>query len=169
MLLVGNAHSGNQQDTPYIVPWKRYPGNFETRLPRDYLPKLTKVGPNARKIFIMDGARYVTAEDWWDYDPNLGDTWGSGSYSASGPVYRGSVEYGPGTPGRLRSYRHGSGTKLALNALFFDGHAEYMSEKETRYHGYTTPSGSQLMNKANMTDQTQAWLDGYGLGDVLPD
>lgn len=168
-LVVGDAVRGTQQDQPYRVDWLRS-GNWETKPPEHYKPRLGEVGPAARKFFLLDGARFVTDQDVWDYDARLEFHWGAGSYSSSGPVFVDSQEYGPAKRGRLRSYRHPAGGTLALNALFFDAHAEYMTEQKTRYHGFSMPTRSILWNLNSMTEESQKPLRGaYRFRDVLPD
>ena len=169
-LLVGDDIEGLQQSEPYEVVWQHYGRSWDTKLPRNYKPRITEVGPTARKFFLLDGARYVTDDGLWDYDAVLGHAWGSGSYSSSGPVFDGSREYGPTNPGRLRSYRHPSGSILGLNAAFFDGHVEWMTEKQTRYHGYSMPTQSTLFTLSTMTEESKRPLQGaYFPPDILPD
>jgi prepilin-type processing-associated H-X9-DG protein len=169
MLLVGDAfRNQNQQTDPYTVPWHTY-GDWETKAPKQYKPRLSQVGQHSRKFFLLDGARYVTDDEIWDYDTTP-TAIGSGSFSSSGPVYRDSQEYGLTKPGKFKSYRHASGEVLALNAAFFDGHVEWMTETQTRYHGYSMPTGSTLWRGAQMTPETLSILAGaYRVGDVLPD
>lgn len=148
--------------------WVVYSPTWEVRAPRNYLPRLTLVGPAARKIFIMEGTRYVTNGGVLDYDWQR-TTLGSGSYAGSGPTYVGSQEFGPNQPGRKLSYRHGAGANLGVNCLFFDGHVEFLTEKQTRYHGLTLPTGCTLNQIGDMTPDTQEALQGYNTGDILPD
>lgn len=171
-LLVGRAVDGLQQSAPFPVAWQHYGPGWETELPRHYKPRIPEVGPTARKFFLLDGARFVTDEDVWDYDARLTHHFGSGSYSSSGPTFRGSRAYGTDANvagGRRRSYRHPSGSILALNALFFDGHVDWMTEKQTRYHGYSMPTQSTLFNKSSMTAESRKPLAGFTAPDVLPD
>lgn len=170
-LLMGETYNGKkQQAQPFQVDWAcyNYPGNprsWETSAPPDYQPKLGRVGQNSRKIFLMDGCRFVTDDGSVDYDPSLGFAWGAGSYSSSGPVYGASREYGRTTPGRALSYRHRRGKDYALAAVFFDGHAESLSEKQTRYIPYTAPTGSTF-NGGNI-DPDSAGL--FRIGDKITD
>lgn len=169
-LLVGEDIDGLQQTEPYEVEWLHYGSDWDTQLPKTYKPRIIEVGPTARKFFLLDGARFVTNADLWDYDARLGDHIGSGSYSSSGPVFNDSREYGPTNPGRLRSYRHPSGSILGLNAAFFDGHVEWMTEKQTRYHGYSMPTQSTLFTLSTMTEESKRPLRGaYFPPDILPD
>ena len=73
--------------------------------------------------------------------------------------------------GRRRSYRHPSGSILALNALFFDGHVDWMTEKQTRYHGYSMPTRSTMGNRDGMTEESKRPLprEQFPTNSVLPD
>ncbi|MCH7872009.1 MAG: prepilin-type N-terminal cleavage/methylation domain-containing protein, partial [Planctomycetes bacterium] len=94
-LLAGDDYRGRlQQSSPFEVPWWTYGSDWDTKLPEDYLPRLDKVGPASRKIFLLDGARFVTSAGVWDYDARLGSHIGAGSYSSSGPVFVDSRAFG---------------------------------------------------------------------------
>ncbi|TWT45405.1 hypothetical protein RAS1_18300 [Phycisphaerae bacterium RAS1] len=191
MLIVGDkyresSNSGRIQGTfsfpagENVVRWQVQDIGWETTPPDDYLPRTLRIGPNERKIFVMDGARFVRddgiSDFHWERFREGMAYWGNGSYSASGPTYNLSREYGYEDTSETRtryavplSYRHNSGRTRALNALFFDGHVQFLSDKQTRYHGFSTPSGSKLANFSSMTRETQAVLTGYTNGQVLPD
>jgi prepilin-type processing-associated H-X9-DG protein len=172
-MLAGWNTTGIQQQAPFRVDWWNPPRDWDTLAPDDYVPRIAKIGLASRKFFMLDGARYVTVQDQWNYDAFLGQIFGTGSYASSGPVYKRSVEFGTdpdSANGRRRSYRHPGGSILALNALFFDGHVDWMTEKQTRYHGYSMPTRSTLGILTDMTDESQKPLRGaFGFGDVLPD
>jgi prepilin-type N-terminal cleavage/methylation domain-containing protein/prepilin-type processing-associated H-X9-DG protein len=158
----------NSAGTSTNARWQVYSLDWEVRAPRNYLPRLTTVGPAARKIYLIEGTRYVDNNGILDYDYDR-VALGSGSYAGSGPTYVRSQEFGPAQPGHKYSYRHSSGSAPAVNALFFDGHVEFLTEKQTRYHGLTLPSGCTLNRIGDMTPDTQEALQGYNAGDVLPD
>ena len=173
ILLVGENYAGVQGVVtlpgrpPANVMWQTHPSTWESTPPRDYQPRLTRLGPAARKVLLMDGVRYVTGNTI-DYDVNrIG--WGAGSYSSSGPIFIDSIEYGPNSRGRVKSYRHSSGTQLGVNSLFFDGHVESMSEKQTRYPGFFMPSGSILRVPSQMVQEARDLLAGIAPGQVIPD
>lgn len=168
--------------TQYSVNWLVAPLSWESLPPRNYVPQFTRIGPPERKIFLMDGARFVDGTDgalkftYWTRSNSVDESsWGAGNYASSGPVYVGSREYGTQAPyeprdyGRRKSYRHPGGRTFGLMALFFDGHAESMTEKQSRYHGYTTPSGSTLRALGQMEPDSREPLEGYNVDQVLPD
>ncbi|MFH1746198.1 MAG: type II secretion system protein [Planctomycetota bacterium] len=135
----------------------------------DYLPQITRVGAEARKIFVADGTRYLDVSQLLDHDVSPDPNW-FGSFTSSGAWWAGSTAYGVkrGTPNwdgspvsdgspcdgqnLSLSYRHGS--QLAgssgdahsnggsINALFFDGHTERLSDKESRDAHLWYPTGS---------------------------
>lgn len=158
----------NSTGIQYNFNWRVY-GNWETKPPEDYVPRVDRIGPPARKFFLLEGARYVRPDnELWDFDPVRTGTL-SGSYCGSGPTYVDSIEWGPNNPGRKKSYRHRGATQFGATALFFDGHVEFLSEKQTRYHGYSLPTGSTLNQVGQMTAESRELLNGYNRGDVLPD
>ncbi|MBK8913263.1 MAG: prepilin-type N-terminal cleavage/methylation domain-containing protein [Phycisphaerales bacterium] len=165
MMLAGRKYQGRiagyAGTTP--IPYMVYAGTaaspgWETEAPDDYLPTLSKVGSNARKIFVMDGIRYVDSQTKEiTYNPDLGSTLGSGSYAASGPVYINSIEYAdrrsdgsyvPEAP--AWSYRHAAGLNRGAMALFFDGHADFLTEKQSRRLVFSSPKGSRLVDAADL-------------------
>lgn len=173
MLLAGNKYSGKIAGTvgTMAIPYMTYPtSGYETALPIDYLPKFGTVGNNSRKIFVMDGVRYVDSNTREiTYNPALGGTLGSGSYSGTGPVYKYSVEYSaqraegavPEAP--EWSYRHGTGKQRGVMALFFDGHTEYLSEKQTRNLSFTAPTGSTLVDASDLHEDARGpWTTRVG-------
>lgn len=177
MMLVGERYRLNsppRQGTFYAaengsafnVDWQLYSTSWETLPPADYLPKTSKVGNNSRKIYIMDGARFVTDQGVYDYDA-IRTNIGSGSFTASGPVFRDAREYGVNKPALPLSYRHPQGTTRGLVALFFDGHAEAMLEKQTRHLPLTSPKGSRVNDVAQMHPDTRAIQ--WNNGDIVPD
>lgn len=163
MLCVGDSYIQTKQDNG--VSWVVYNSGWETRLPLDYIPKTSRVGLNSRKIFLMDGCRYVNDSGVIDYDHQRRLDWGSGSYAGSGPIFNGSREWSL-PKGRELSYRHASGSSLAVNAVFFDGHAEFLAEKKTRYIPISTPTGSRLVNGNDLHPDSKGL---FKVGDYIPD
>lgn len=185
MMMVGRAFEGREHGVfanssgrpPLPLNYFAHPAGWETEPPMNYLPRLSQIGPASRKVFLMDGARYIDnargdLTTWARND--AADGLGVGNFAGSGTIFKGSREYGTQPPfnsdiNRRKSYRHPAGTNFALNALFFDGHVQYMSERETRYHGYVIPSGSVMKNRGQMEAVTAELLTGYQNDQVLPD
>lgn len=146
------------------------PTTWEVRVD-EYIPKLSRVGSAARKVFIADGTRYLPTSLLLDHDVSISASI-FGSFTSSGAYWGGSTAYGvqSGTPnwdggtvqhggnyppakGRALalSYRHGrqddvTGPSAMDNsgmmlAAFFDGHVERMSDKQSRDAHLWYPSG----------------------------
>jgi prepilin-type N-terminal cleavage/methylation domain-containing protein/prepilin-type processing-associated H-X9-DG protein len=118
------------------------------RIPKDYTPKITKVGKTAEKIYMADAGKFhnPAVTNAPTYNLNLAPTpnspgRNSGPYTDYGPYINATAAYdrsvangGPGTDGRVYSFRHGKrtgGLKMGayrLNVLYFDGHAENIDE-----------------------------------------
>jgi prepilin-type N-terminal cleavage/methylation domain-containing protein/prepilin-type processing-associated H-X9-DG protein len=138
----------------------------------DYVPRLNRVGPAARKICVADGTRFVRGSDeLLDFDARpVPDRFGS--FTSQAAWWSGSREYGvePGSanwdgmsvnPTGLGqdaangvaipiSYRHGKpaaartakANKGTINALFFDGHVSRLADRESREVHLWYPSGA---------------------------
>lgn len=129
-------------------------------VPFDYAPKLERVGTESEKVFLSDSCRFTdgnpTSSNFGVIDHNIawdGDS-GGGAFSDGGPAQHQdfmraffiSFPTNQGNQSALhrRTYRHGSKSHTALNAVFFDGHAEAMSEKETRRPDPWYPRGTVI-------------------------
>lgn len=178
-LFVGGFRAGKFQARN--VEWAGYPGTenngesqWETQLPGDYLPKISKVGLTARKVYLMDGTRYVTDSGKIDYDFRRGiaGRWGAGGYSSSGPVYKYSVEYGFRENSNQKraayplSYRHRSASGFGANSLFFDGHVQYQTDRESREVAAHSPTGSTFTGNSEVHPEAENL---YEPGDVITD
>ncbi len=134
-----------------------------------YLSMISRVGNASEKLFIADGTRYLTETGLLDHDikPNAKDY---GSFSSSGAWWSGSTAYGVrngsqnwsgqpitrGAPAQGKnlslSYRHRGGRASkgtdcrsnlgAINALFFDGHAQTLTDRASRNIRLWYPKGS---------------------------
>lgn len=151
----------------YAYTWPR---RFETDT-RDYVARISRVGPPARKIAVTDGTRYLARNGELDHDvvPDPGLFFGS--FTDGGAWWCGSTAYGVGvdtstwdgrrvprgspSDGRnlALTYRHGSvdrsrvtrsvfDNKGAINALFFDGHVARLTDRESRRIEYWYPTDS---------------------------
>jgi prepilin-type processing-associated H-X9-DG protein len=147
--------------------------NWEAVTP-SYLSRVDRVGPSpARKVCVADGNRYVEADGSIDFDINpfpthfgsfaSGGAWWSGdtSYGVRGgstnwggqAVSRGSASNGQNL--RL-SYRHLGGREKQngtcqanggkINAMFFDGHVDGLSDKQSRKMDLWYPTGTRVKN-----------------------
>ncbi len=139
--------------------------------PPSYVPKISKVGDSASKIFMADGAKGFiykssslgSAAPFGTYNLTIGGSWydddnGSvGSFTDLGPwsIISGAYDRGlnpaNGKPSvtynsdpRLLSYRHG-GTKNGLfkmNVVFYDGHGETLTEIQSANPSLWLPKGT---------------------------
>jgi len=152
----------NQPIRPLIAP-----PNWEVRV-KSYTSRLGSVGSPATKIAVADGTRYVTASGLIDHDVTLFPQF-FGSFTCSSAWWSGSTEFGVkggskdwdgrsvvrASPSQGRnlslSYRHGrpgrgavtcDANKGAISAMFFDGHAELLSDRQSRSIDYWYPAGA---------------------------
>ena len=112
----------------------------DTQTPSGYVPRVDRVGNPAENIYLCESSRYTTDEGKVDHDINWKARSG-GAFSTGGPT----LDYHAGNPDRsyLRSflfrdqerrfsYRHPLAKQPGLVVAFFDAHAEYMTEKQSR-------------------------------------
>jgi len=106
----------------------RYLNANPATLPSNYVPRFDRVGIQlSDKVIVADGSRYLETQGFggafYDFDvspaPNV-----YGNFTASGPIFNDSNEYGRGLSGGNNvnvkgSFRHSG---LSVNAGFFDGH-----------------------------------------------
>lgn len=109
--------------------------------PRDYVPRMERVGRPSLKVFLADGTRYVSGDGWIDYDTGYNNF--AGYHSAQPPSDYERYDKQDGTApaqeytvGRRFAYRHGRGA--VINALMLDGHAEPL---RALWHGARTAAG----------------------------
>ncbi|HVT88264.1 MAG TPA: type II secretion system protein [Tepidisphaeraceae bacterium] len=130
-------------------------------LPMSYTPRITKVGKTSDKIYAADAGKFSNATGVPDFNITPSPTANSPSRN-SGPF----TDFGAWTiatgaydrrkinglsstvDSRIFSFRHGAvgpmqryGT-MALNAVFYDGHAETLDEFEATHPRYWIPSNS---------------------------
>jgi len=156
-----------------LVATIKVPTDWEVGL-RDYVPKLGRVGPAARKLCVADGTRFVNGQsEAIDFDIN--PTGLFGSFASQPAWWAGSREYGvqlgsPNWDGMTTtatgvgqtpangtaipiSYRHGKpgaaktakANRGTINALFFDGHVSRLTDRESREIYLWYPSGSVVL------------------------
>ena len=132
-------------------------------VPISYQPRMTLLGEPSTKIAFADGTRYIdalAADVSGDYAPRF-----FGAFSSSGAVFNGERAYGDSVDGLngqnlAASYRHSE----AINAAFFDGHAETIGMKQSRNPAYWAPSGSTFVGMDVMEDCLE-YLDP---GEIIP-
>lgn len=105
----------------------RYLNANPATLPLNYVPRLDRVGIQlSAKIIVADGTRFLETRGsapFYDFDATPAPTV-YGNFTASGPTFNDSNEYGRGLAGNTfvnvkGSFRHSG---QSLNAGYFDGH-----------------------------------------------
>jgi prepilin-type N-terminal cleavage/methylation domain-containing protein len=78
---------------PILAKW--LPTNWEVRVDR-YVPRIDRVGPPAKKIFVADGTRFVGAAQTIDIDPSVTfkNAYDYGAFTSQPAWWSGSREYG---------------------------------------------------------------------------
>ncbi|MGD0542743.1 MAG: prepilin-type N-terminal cleavage/methylation domain-containing protein [Tepidisphaeraceae bacterium] len=134
-------------------------------LPSGYVPKLNKIGPPSRKIYIADGGKYSSPSELPNYDLTYSSEDQGGAYSdfgaysaystalnrnaASGNWSSGTA---PQDDSRIFGFRHGNQSPYGktnsyrFNAGFFDGHVETLSDLEGADPAYWLPTGTVVKN-----------------------
>jgi prepilin-type N-terminal cleavage/methylation domain-containing protein/prepilin-type processing-associated H-X9-DG protein len=142
----------------------RQPHSNDYILPPGYLPKITKVGKTAEKIYLADAAKFFSSTTSFSYNldpyPNPNGTYfanssnwtDTGAFSWATRAYDRTVaNNGAGFDGRVISFRHGTRKARAsfgqyrLNALFFDGHAANLDEMEATNPNRWLPSDTRIL------------------------
>lgn len=127
----------------------------------EFISQLERVGPSAEKIMFADGTRYVDGGNGLVYDIDIHQNPSVfGSFTTSGGWWTGSTSYGIGSKDRTIdgrsprdkspsdgenqkwSYRHGCDKDGKINAAFFDGHVQSLSNRESRNVNLWYPSGT---------------------------
>ncbi len=153
-----------------------WPTGWPTRPPGDaqnnyykgkYSPRVDRAGQPSEKIFTTDSSRFTTDDAKLDFDFDWRATYG-GSFSTGGPT----LQYQPGNPDRsyLRSflfndpqrrysYRHGSRSKPGIVVGYFDGHAGYLSESQSRFPDPWWPKGT-LIPRSDLNKESRQAVAG---------
>ena len=154
-----NSDSGSNSSSKSTVV-----GELHARLdhnpPQGYIPKLNKVGPPQRKVFIADGAKYSDSARPPTMPLTLKWDWG-GAYADRGPWLRVNTcwdrSWAPGNgakigfDARLWGFRHGTRNAGApadmfrFNVGFYDGHVEQMGDLEGSDPAMWNPKGTRLV------------------------
>lgn len=128
----------------YSYPSRAFTGPVDPNKVPGYIPKLEQVKNSARKIAVADGFRFMTNTGVVDIDVTPGGA-SFGSFTTSGATFLNSREYADttstGSSPRglqlLASYRHGG----RMNATFWDGHVENITQQQSRDPTLWYPSG----------------------------
>jgi len=133
-----------------------------------YLSRIDSVGSAGGKIAIADGTRYLNGDYnggdlFFDVDVHPWRSSLFGSFASAGAWWTGSVAYGAkkgsktydgrtitkgnpsGGESQKLSYRHGTAREVSqksINALFFDGHVEGMTNRQSREIQLWYPKGA---------------------------
>lgn len=150
-------------------------------LPRGYSPRMDKIGQPSTKIFLCDGSRWtdrVTGEVTYNIDWNSS---AGGCFSTGGAALKDGESsqrnwlrdfffpYGQTAVAAPVTYRHIKSGKLGITAAFYDGHAAYLSEPESRHPDFWWPKGTlvtrgELNNPATtmILQQIQPYAESTG-------
>ena len=135
--------------------------------PSSYDPRAERVGNLSEKIFLADGSRFTTDEGIIDYDFGWSASAG-GAFSTNAPtapdLYNRSHFRSGYKPAFAKyAYRHPNGGILGLVAIYFDGHGEAMSEKQSRWPDPWWPKGTSIPT-AEMNAETRILTRPYLTG-----
>lgn len=134
----------------------------QVKTPKGFRNRIDQVGNPSQKIMVADGTRYVDTDLTLDFDASPTATT-FGAFTEGTPQWKGNTAYGvdgPGEPSNLRvSFRH---PNSSLNAVFFDGHTENLSQKEVWTDmSRWAPTGSLVVGSqlSGLTDEAQEWVE----------
>lgn len=148
-----------------VLVWGQPPLEKATcEIPRGYKPRIDLVGGQTKKIATANGFRTLTdngnevdGRPWIEPDETEPTLYGA--FVDSGAAKKDSYVYGDSSSGLTTAgsnipltYRHGG----KLNASFWDGHADSLTERETRNPVYWYPTGSEL-KMSQVHSQSLEW------------
>ena len=132
-----------------------------------YRPNINKIGNGSTKIFVADGAKFSTTStapdinltyNATDFASQFVDAGAYNSYSHcwDRSLVPGNMNEAGGTfDARFYSYRHGVGTSggpsgsFKMNAVFYDGHAELLTDADSANPALWAPSGTVIPASAS--------------------
>lgn len=123
------------------------------RLPRGFFPYIGRIGEPARKVALADGFRYFDERTGTaDIDVSM-DPASFGCFGSSGGVFNRERSYGASLDPQLKrniklSYRH----QGEINAAFFDGHVQTISEPDSRNPTLWYPTKSTMGTRTSEID-----------------
>jgi prepilin-type N-terminal cleavage/methylation domain-containing protein len=163
-------------------------GYGDFTLPSGYVPKITKVGLSAQKIYVSDGGKYSDGFTLPNYvmsfscdstpanggTANLNGTTGgayadTGAWSYYSRALNRAEAPGNGTTtagndGRIYGFRHGNQKPYGLsdsyefNAGFYDGHAETLGDLQGANPTFWNPTGTSILYGSGATSPTNSDL-----------
>lgn len=160
--LVTRAASSIPNEYPGVTDYTRISGGAGWwALPNNATPSLKVIRNTSAKIFAADAAKFMSSTSFATYnlDPYPAPNGGApssiytdfGAWTTATRSYDRTVANGgTGFDGRLLSYRHGvrkagmSFGRYALNAVFFDGHAETLPEGPATDPTFWLPTGTVI-------------------------
>ncbi|MBU0641178.1 MAG: type II secretion system GspH family protein [Planctomycetes bacterium] len=162
-----------------------YDGSDRSIAVPSYRSRLPEVGLPARKVAVADGTRFVLPElidhdvdpqthwhgafastgAWWcgaeAYGPKQGTrSWGghtvnAGSDNPEGEGFGMIMSYRHGCPDRGKLSRSAPGNEGKINAMFFDGHVEALSDRESREPYLWYPKGTVILTPTQGMTRTE--------------
>lgn len=144
--------------------WEAGPAT-QVRTPRGFRPKLNFVGNPSLKVIVADGTRFLARGNVLDFDVAAVTQSANSTFTSGTPQWKGDVAYGQvssqGTSplNQELSFRHPNNS---LNAAFFDGHTENLTQKEVWTDmARWAPSGSVVVGSelSGLTEEAQDWVD----------
>lgn len=162
--------SSYSMNTSFMVNWGPFPGgNPPDIYQRNWITAVINPSVNdpyqfgkitnaSSKAIVMEGARYVNAGSGEISFNGAVKQIDGGNWASHGPGL--SVLVNNGNPykwgneqqqqnARVSAYRHGND---AMNVGFLDGHAESLSQQDSRKVDYWFPSGSTVLNAGSTDD-----------------
>jgi prepilin-type N-terminal cleavage/methylation domain-containing protein len=157
---------------------------------RGYQPNQYRIGQASAKVAVFEGHRYASASDQPDFDLSLTGNYG-GAFGGVGPWESSSKELDLSTaPGersrnemlagtkndtRRLGFRHGYRQSAAVvgdcfgNLVFFDGHAEVKSDRESSNPDYWFPTGTIFREALSTWNYTRSrWPGKTAAGYIVP-
>ncbi len=144
---------------PYKGKFLRWSFNTPVAMRHTYQPRLDLIGLEpAKKVLLADGTRYYDdVLKILDFDATPSPQY-YGAFTASGPIFDGSREYGKinasNPTNYLLSFRH-PGQKI--NITFFDGHVGAMKSEDAWMDASPWYPGGSIFNGASATQESVAY------------
>jgi hypothetical protein len=143
----------------------------DTLLPISYTPRIERVGNPADNVFLSDSSRFTDpVSGILDHDitwnANAGGGWSDGGPTLPDTYLR--AFHPSSRRPRLAplTYRHKRGKDLGVVVTYYDGHAEYMTERQSRWPDPWWPKGTGIpfhdLN-GDIHEQVEQYVDNDGL------